>query len=241
MTSTTTSTTTEPSTVVSSMSFTDLDPAAYELNGTVTWVPPADTSQYLHFGVWLLTRKEYSSSVFEVLLTGSQVNDPTTPEGNVPLGTNQLAFAETRDLGSNGYAQYLAVIPNRMDNDYVAAYSEAGFLSIVDSPLMSLGALEVQSVSFSDEDSVATYVKGTVTWTRQDNVDYGFVEASWGFNQLRTVPPTGGRERESAKFQYTIQTVRATQMRSILNPIHSHTVCFLCATRQFVQSGLGQS
>ena len=30
-------------------------------------------------------------------------------------------------------------------------------------------------------------------------------------------------ERESAKFQYTIQTVRATQMRSILNPINSHT------------------
>ncbi|CAE7176738.1 unnamed protein product, partial [Symbiodinium necroappetens] len=50
-------------------------------------------------------------------------------------------------------------------------------MSIVDLPLTSLGALEVQSVSFSDEDSVATYVKGEVTWTRQDNLDYGFVEA----------------------------------------------------------------
>ena len=113
----------------------------------------------------------------EVLSTGSQVDDPTTPDGNVPLGTNQLAFAQSRDLGSNGYAQFLAVIPNRVDNDLAASYSQAGFVSIVDLPLTSLGALEVQSISFSDEDSVATYVQGTVTWTRQDNVDYGSVEA----------------------------------------------------------------
>ena len=43
--------------------------------------------------------------------------DPASPDGNVPLGTNQLAFAQTRDLGSNGYAQYLAVIPNRQDGE----------------------------------------------------------------------------------------------------------------------------
>ena len=161
-------------------SFTDHDPAVYQLNGTVSWIPPADTSPYLHYGVWLLTRQDYSTSVFEVLSTGVQVDDPTTPDGNVPLGTNQLAFAQSRDLGSNGYAQFLAVIPNRVDNDLAASYSQAGFVSIVDLPLLNLGALEVQSVTFSDEDSVATYVTGTVAWTRQDNLDYGFVEACMG-------------------------------------------------------------
>ena len=165
---------------VGTPSFTDHDPAVYQLNGTVSWIPPADTSPYLHYGVWLLTRQDYSTSVLEVLSTGVQVEDPTTPDGNVPLGTNQLAFAQSRDLGSKGYAQFLAVIPNRVDNDLAASYSQAGFVSIVDLPLTSLGALEVQSVSFSDEDSVATYVRGTVTWTRQDNVDYGFVEVRGG-------------------------------------------------------------
>ena len=105
------------------------------------------------------------------------MNDPTTPEGNVPVGTNQLSFAQTRDLGSNGYAQYLAVIPNRVDNDMVASYNEAGFLGIVDVDPVSLGALQVQSVAFADEDSVATYIQGQVTWRRQENVDYGFVQA----------------------------------------------------------------
>ena len=178
--STVTFTLTDQLRAVGTPSFTDHDPAVYQLNGTVSWIPPADTSPYLHYGVWLLTRQDYSTSVLEVLSTGVQVEDPTTPDGNVPLGTNQLAFAQSRDLGSNGYAQFLVVIPNRVDNDLAASYSQAGLMSIVDLPLTSLGALEVQSVSFSDEDSVATYVTGTVTWTRQDNVDYGSVEASWG-------------------------------------------------------------
>ena len=177
---TTTSSTVTFSAMVGIPSFTDHDPAVYQLNGTVSWIPPADKSPYLHYGVWLLTRQDYSTSVFEVLSTGVQVDDPTTPDGNVPLGTNQLAFAQSRDLGSNGYAQFLAVIPNRVDNDLAASYSQAGFVSIVDLPLLNLGALEVQSVKFSDEDSVATYVTGTVAWTRQDNLDYGFVEACMG-------------------------------------------------------------
>ena len=178
--STVTFTVTDQLRAVGTPSFTDHDPAVYQLNGTVSWIPPADTSPYLHYGVWLLTRRDYSTSVLDVLSTGVQVDDPTTPDGNVPLGTNQLAFAQSRDLGSNGYAQFLAVIPNRVDNDLAASYSQAGFVSIVDLPLLNLGALEVQSVSFSDEDSVATYVKGTVTWIRQDNLDYGSVEACWG-------------------------------------------------------------
>ena len=70
-----------------------------------------------------------------------QVDDPTTPDGNVPLGTNQLAFAQSRDLGSNGYAQFLAVIPNRVDNDLAASYSQAGFVSIVDLPLSESGSI----------------------------------------------------------------------------------------------------
>ena len=159
------------------LSFIDLGAEAYQLNGTFAWTPPANTSEYLHYSVWLLTRKDYSTSVYEIFLTGSQVNDPSTPEGDVPLGKHELTFMQTRDLGSNGYAQYFAVIPNRKDNDTVMSFNEAGFLSIVDFPLMSLGALQVQSVTFSDEDSVATYIGGQVTWTRQDNVDYGFVEA----------------------------------------------------------------
>ena len=178
--STVTFTLTDQLRAVGTPSFTDHDPTVYQLNGTVSWIPPADTSPYLHYGVWLLTRQDYSTSVLEVLSTGVQVEDPTTPDGNVPLGTNQLAFAQSRDLGSNGYAQFLVVIPNRVDNDLAASYSQAGLMSIVDLPLTSLGALEVQSVSFSDEDSVATYVKGEVTWTRQDNLDYGFVEARGG-------------------------------------------------------------
>ena len=160
--STVTFTVTDQLRAVGTPSFTDHDPAVYQLNGTVSWIPPADTSPYLHYGVWLLTRRDYSTSVLDVLSTGVQVDDPTTPDGNVPLGTNQLAFAQSRDLGSNGYAQFLAVIPNRVDNDLAASYSQAGFVSIVDLPLLNLGALEVQSVSFSDEDSVATYVRGTV-------------------------------------------------------------------------------
>ena len=159
------------------LSFIDLGAEAYQLNGTFAWTPPANTSEYLHYSVWLLTRKDYSTSVYEIFLTGSQVNDPSTPEGDVPLGKHELTFTQSRDLGSNGYAQYFAVIPNRKDNDMVTSFNEAGFLSIVDFPLMSLGALQVQSVTFSDEDSVATYIGGQVTWTRQDNVDYGFVEA----------------------------------------------------------------
>ena len=176
--STTTNVLTATKNVMNNLSFTDLDPVPYELNGTISWSAPADTSAYLHYGVWLLTRTEYTSSVYEVLLTGSQVNDPTTPEGNVPLGTHQLAFAQTRDLGSNGYAQYLTVIPNRKDNDMVASYSEAGFLSIVDLEPLNLGTLQVESVAFTDVDSVATYIQGQVTWRRQDNVDYGFVQAA---------------------------------------------------------------
>ena len=179
--STVTFTLTDRLRTVGTPSFTDHDPAVYQLNGTVSWIPPSDTSPYLHYGVWLLTRQDYSTSVLDVLSTGVQVDDPTTPDGNAPLGTNQLAFAQSRDLGSNGYAQFLAVIPNRVDNDLAASYSQAGFVSIVDLPLLNLGALEVQSVSFSDEDSVATYVKGTVTWTQQDNLDYGFVEAWVGW------------------------------------------------------------
>eukprot|EP00439_Symbiodinium_sp_Y106_P058709 s4498_g8.t1 len=175
--STVTFTLTDGLRTVGTPSFTDHDPAVYQLNGTVSWIPPADCSGIEVMPHWLLTRQDYSTSVFEVLSTGVQVDDPTTPDGNVPLGTNQLAFAQSRDLGSNGYAQFLAVIPNRVDNDLAASYSQAGFVSIVDLPLTSLGALEVQSISFSDEDSVATYVKGTVTWTRQENLDYGFVEA----------------------------------------------------------------
>ena len=113
---------------VGTPSFTDHDPAVYQLNGTVSWIPPADTSPYLHYGVWLLTRQDSSTSVLEVLSTGVQVEDPTTPDGNVPLGTNQLAFAQSRDLGSNGYAQFLVVIPNRVDNDLAASYRQAGFV-----------------------------------------------------------------------------------------------------------------
>ena len=174
----------QPVPSMGNLSFTDLDPIAYQLNGTVAWTAPADTSAYLHYGVWLLTRREYSTSVYEILLTGSQVNDPTSAEGNVPVGTNQLSFAQTRDLGSNGYAQYLAVIPNRVDNDMVASYNEAGFLGIVDVDPVSLGALQIQSVAFTDEDSVATYIQGQVTWKRQENVDYAFVEACETFQKI---------------------------------------------------------
>ena len=177
-TRTTTTSSTRVFTRISNLSFDDLDAVPYELNGTISWSAPADTSAYLHYGVWLLTRTEYTSSVYEVLLTGSQVNDPTTPEGNVPLGTHQLAFAQTRDLGSNGYAQYLTVIPNRKDNDMVASYNEAGFLSIVDLEPLNLGTLQVESVAFTDVDSVATYIQGQVTWRRQENADYGFLQAA---------------------------------------------------------------
>ena len=38
-----------------------------------------------------------------------------------------------------------------------------------------------------------------------------------------------GRERESAKFHYTIQTIQSNLTRSITFPSHT-TVCFLCAT-----------
>ena len=146
------------------------NPTPYLINGTATWTPPADTSPYLDHRIWLLTRKEYSFSVDEIYFSGSQVD-------LVPLGTNSLTFSRSRDTETTfGYAQYIAVIPNRQDGDRTAAFNQADVVGLVDY-VQSLGALQVESVAFTDSDSVATYVEGPVTWARQDT-DYGFVEAS---------------------------------------------------------------
>ena len=160
ITSTTVTTTT--TTILSGLGFTDGDADLNEIQGALTWQPPADASTIYNYVIYA---------------ANDQVNGYGKEMGTVAVGTNSFAIpADTqRETSESGYpANYLMVRVNETAG--LQDESIVSFVPLYDSS-PSVPARPLMSITFDQVDPAPTTLSGTLSWTLMSSYDQGLVES----------------------------------------------------------------
>ncbi|CAE8581857.1 unnamed protein product, partial [Polarella glacialis] len=124
--------------IVSSLTFQDLDLDALQLGGDISWTPPTDAAQVLHYAAYLAE----DASGLNAVQIGALVQ----------VGTNTQAMSAEQSLGSFSHVVIYA-------KSSIAEQTTPASIAVSDS------SASVSSVIFADLDLDQAELGGTIEWT----------------------------------------------------------------------------
>jgi len=187
ITSTTTITEIPELVSITDVTFTDTHPHPWTLSGLISWTPPSNLENVLHYVVTL--------SHDELNTGGTELADPSLST-QVPVGSNSLQMMPhvwRKTLLLDYPANFIIVRAFRSDLGRLQPLTQAGIAAIYDvSSEKPAETSKLLSLSFIPEDEASDRWVGTVAWQRQPGADVGFI-SSWDIYLAKDVKGSGKR------------------------------------------------